>query len=379
VLIGTDAQGSAVAPQLSANMLPGGYLVTASSDYGSVTFSLVNTASGVPAAITRLSASTQSASAGSRYAHLLRVKVVDGNGNAVAGANVAFALGTGASGAGASFAGGMSQATATTDASGLAVSPAVTANASAGRFGGTATVAGLRAATFAFDNLAAKTPRLRAETGAQKVTVGTRYRRPLEVKLVGSTGKPVQGATITFSLGAGAGGSSQTAAAGATFAGGASQAKATTNAKGLAVSPHLVANTVSGSFAATATAMGAASGAVFALRNVASRASSITAGVAASESTAPRTRFPIPLAAKVVDAHGNPVAGVEVEFSAPAHGASGHFRGGHRSVEVRTDKDGVAVAPAFVANGIEGGYVVRATAQGVDRPAAYALVNRTAE
>ena len=51
VLVGTNAAGSATASQFTANTLAGGYQVVASSDYGSVSFSLVNTASGVPATI----------------------------------------------------------------------------------------------------------------------------------------------------------------------------------------------------------------------------------------------------------------------------------------------------------------------------------------
>jgi adhesin/invasin len=376
VLIGTDAQGTAVAPQFTANSLPGGFLATASSDYGSISFSLVNTAVGVPTAITRVSAKSQSATEGARFPQLLRVKVLDANGDAVAGASVTFAVGSSTTGAGASFAGGMPQASETTDASGVAVSPALTANTDSGRFTGTATVAGSTAvATFAFRNLAAKAPRLRPEGGAgQKAAVGAHYRRPLEVKLVGGNGKPVPGATITFNLGAG--GAGQTTTAGATFPGGASQATATTDARGIAASPHLVANSASGSFTATAITTGTSTTAVFALRNLASRPASIAAGVAASEATAPRTRFPIPLAAKVVDAHGNPVAGVAVEFTAPARGAGGRFRGDRRSVKATTDKAGVAVAPPFVANGITGGYVVRATARGIDHAAAFGLVNR---
>ena len=49
VLVGTNSSGSAAAPAFTANTLPGGYSVVASSEDGSVTFSLVNTASGVPA------------------------------------------------------------------------------------------------------------------------------------------------------------------------------------------------------------------------------------------------------------------------------------------------------------------------------------------
>jgi hypothetical protein len=64
VLVGTNAQGAAMAPMFTANSLPGGYLVTATSDYGSVTFSLVNTASGISAAISAIGGARQSAGVG---------------------------------------------------------------------------------------------------------------------------------------------------------------------------------------------------------------------------------------------------------------------------------------------------------------------------
>jgi hypothetical protein len=42
---------------------------------------------------------------------------------------------------------------------------------------------------------------------------------------------------------------------------------------------------------------------------------------------------------------------------------------------VRTDASGIAVAPPFVANARQGGYVVIATVRGAAQAAAFALVN----
>jgi hypothetical protein len=115
----------------------------------------------------------------------------------------------------------------------------------------------------------------------------------------------------------------------------------------------------------------------------------ITPGVGARQSTVVGSAFPIPLAVTVTDAERNPVPGVLVTFSAPGSGASGRFtvrsHGSHRrrgrasqrrTVAVRTGACGIAVAPPFTANGIAGGYVVKADA-GPARPAAFALVNET--
>ena len=42
---------------------------------------------------------------------------------------------------------------------------------------------------------------------------------------------------------------------------------------------------------------------------------------------------------------------------------------------MRTNASGIAVAPAFTANGTTGGYIVKATVKGA-APAAFALVNQ---
>jgi hypothetical protein len=105
----------------------------------------------------------------------------------------------------------------------------------------------------------------------------------------------------------------------------------------------------------------------------------VTAGVGAFQSTPVGTGFPLRLAVTVTDAEQKPVLGVPVTFTAPARGPSGHFaviaRGPRpRRVRVRTDTCGIAVAPAFIANAQQGGYLVTAAVAHV-RPAAFALVN----
>jgi hypothetical protein len=112
----------------------------------------------------------------------------------------------------------------------------------------------------------------------------------------------------------------------------------------------------------------------------------ITAGVGATQSTRVGAGFPIRLAVTVTDAEKNPVPGAPVTFTAPARGPSGRFTtrtptkhsrprvSRHRSVTIVTDACGIAVAPAFVANNEQGGYIVKANVEHV-RPAAFALVN----
>jgi protocatechuate 3,4-dioxygenase beta subunit len=376
VLVGTNASGNASAPGFAANRLAGGFTAVASSAYGTVGFSLVNTASGVPATIAPV-APNESATVGRRYAQPLRTTVLDANNNPVEGATVTFVLGAGTGGAGASFPDGSNQATETTDSSGTATSPPFTANNTAGRFTANASTAGIvEPAGFSLDNLAGKSPTIvPVGTAKRTATVGTRYAKPLRVKVRDGSGKPLQGAAVTFTLAA-SGVAAGSGAAGASFVGGATQAAETTNANGIATSPRLTANTTAGTFAATATTSGTPVGASFEFRNRAGKPTAIMAGAGASESTVVGTRFPIRLAVTVSDKDGNPVAGVIVTFRAPSGGASGRFDGTKRAVKVKTDAKGIAVAPRFVANETRGGYVVRASAAG--HAAAFALVNQPA-
>jgi hypothetical protein len=119
---------------------------------------------------------------------------------------------------------------------------------------------------------------------------------------------------------------------------------------------------------------------------LAGRPARVTAGVGAIQSTPMGAGFPIRLAVTVTDAQRSPVPGAPVTFTAPARGPSGRFTtrtptkhsrprvSRHRSVTIVTDACGIAVAPAFVANDEQGGYIVKANVEHV-RPAAFALVN----
>jgi protocatechuate 3,4-dioxygenase beta subunit len=382
----TNASGTATSPFFTANTTAGTFTATASTAgvVEPASFTLANLA-GKPPTITPLAPTKQTATVGDRYPDPLQVKVRDGNGTPLQGATVTFVVGSGTTGggaaggasAGASFVTGSGQATEVTDSSGVATSPRFTANTTAGRFTATATTTGTNdAASFSLDNLAGKSPTIISIGSASRsAAVGTRYTKPLQVKVRDGSGQAVQGASVTFTLGA-SGGAGAASAAGATFGGGSSQATELTNASGIATSPRLTANTTAGMFTATATTTGTTKAASFALHNLPLSPSTVTAGVASTESTAVGTRFPVRLAVTVNDKHDNSVAGVTVRFTAPGKGASGRFPGKRRMVAVKTDAKGVAVAPAFVANHTAGGYVVRATVAG--NSAAFALVNQPA-
>jgi methionine-rich copper-binding protein CopC len=369
-VVGTDANGVAVAPPFTANDTAGAYSVHAQSDYGTVKLYLTNTAHGVAQTLAAAGQNEQLAAVLSRYAEPLRATVLDVDGHPVQGASVAFSLGTGIFGAGASFVGGGAQATAITDSAGQATSPPLIANGVAGPFAASASVAGLaEPVTYSLRNVATKTTIATTSRATQTATVAASYRRPLRVRVLGEDGHPVEGATVTFTLGSSTGG------AGASFAGGTPQATALTDASGVATSPRFRAGTTAGRFTATATTTGVTDPVSFSLRNVAGRPAAIAAGVAASESTPLGSRFPIRLAVTVTDAKNNTVRGARVTFTAPARGPRGYFGKRSRVARVTTNASGIAVAPAFTAGRIPGGYVVTASVAGAGRATAFALVN----
>jgi hypothetical protein len=125
----------------------------------------------------------------------------------------------------------------------------------------------------------------------------------------------------------------------------------------------------------------------FSLSNLAGKPARLTAGVGSTQSTPAGSAFPIRLAVTVTDAEENPVPGAAIRFSAPTRGAGGRFtvRSRHprhrrarvshpHTIRVKTDACGIAVAPAFTANHLPGGYIVKASVRH-SRPAAFALVN----
>jgi hypothetical protein len=228
VTVGSDASGAAMAPTFTANDTAGSYTVTASSQYGSVSFSLTNTAAGIPARIFATGVAPRRARVLHTFAQALQVKVLDANGNTVAGATVTFTLGSGTAGssacgasstAGASFIGGGAQATATTDSSGVAISPPLVANAAAGRFTATAAVSdaggaaspaggsgsgagGSSAAiqtSFALASLAGAPAKIAAGVAATESTeAGARFPIGLAVTVTDAQKNPVPGALVTF-------------------------------------------------------------------------------------------------------------------------------------------------------------------------------------
>ena len=101
----------------------------------------------------------------------------------------------------------------------------------------------------------------------------------------------------------------------------------------------------------------------------------IVASGGTPQSTPVGTAFATSLQATVMDGGGNPLSGVTVTFTAPASGASGTFAGGTTTARVASGSNGIAVAPAFTANGQAGNYAVTAIASGIASTVNFNLTN----
>jgi protocatechuate 3,4-dioxygenase beta subunit len=300
--VGADSSGTVATPTFTANGIAGSYTVTASSQYGSVSFALTNTAAGVPARVVAVSPVKQTATVAGRYRQALAVKVLDGDGNPVAGSSVTFTLtaptgssacpttsgASGAGAAGASFAGGGTSASETTNVSGVATSPALTANNEAGTLTATAAVSGkepsggkensgasgseaVTPVSFTLSNLAGKPTKLAPGVGStQSTTAGTTFPIRLAVTVTDAEKNPVPGAQVTFSAPtSGASGRFTTHSHGShhhrSHVSNPYTVKVKANACGIAVAPAYTANREPGGYVVRASAAGAY--AAFALVN----------------------------------------------------------------------------------------------------------------
>jgi hypothetical protein len=148
----TDASGKATSAIFTANSTTGGpYTVTASVSGVSApaNFSLTN-ASGTPASITATSGSTQTTAVATPFAQILTATVLDSHANPVSGVVVTF-TGPGTAASGTFADSGNNTTTASTNASGVAVSTVFTANTTAGAYNVVAS-AGSATVNFALTN-----------------------------------------------------------------------------------------------------------------------------------------------------------------------------------------------------------------------------------
>ena len=315
----------------------------------------------VPSSVTATGGTPQTAPINTAFSSPLVVTVRDTSNNPVPGVQVTFNVP--ASGASATFAGGVN--TAVTNSSGVATSPGIAANSTAGSYSVIASVPGTAStASFALTNTVGPPASITATSGTpQSTVISTAFGAPLRATVHDAGGNVVPGVTVTFTApNSGASGS---------FAGGANTA--VTDANGVATSNPFTANANAGSYVVAASVPGVAAPANFALTNTAGAPASIAATAGTPQSAGLGAPFAIPLSATVRDAGGNPVAGAVVTFTAPASGASGTFAGGINTAT--TNSSGVATAPTFTANSTAGNYSVFASVAGVSTPATFTLTN----
>ncbi len=235
----TNANGVATSALFTANATAGGpYNVVASATgAASANFTLTNSATPVET-ITVTSGSGQSAVVGTAFSSPLVATVMTGI-TPNPGVVVTFAAPS--SGASGSFAGGTNVTTATTNGSGVAMSPAFTANISAGGpYAVVASAPGVNSANFSLTNSAGAAASITATSGSsQTAAVATAFGHALVATVVDSDSNPISGAVVTFTA-------PGTEASG-TFADTSNNVTtATTNASGVATSTVFTANTTAG-------------------------------------------------------------------------------------------------------------------------------------
>jgi adhesin/invasin len=256
----TDSNGLATSPALMANGVPGRFSVTASTAGVSTvaTYTLDNHAT--TTALQLALARDAKATVDSRYRSSLQARLVDASGQPIEGATITFAIAAADNGASANFLGGADQATALTDANGVATAPPLVANKTAGGFTATATALGAQPGRYTLENLAAAATNIVAGAAdGQSTTVGARFAIPLAVTVTDRNGNPVVGVTVTFAAPVkGASGRFRKARV----------VRVKTNSRGIAVARPFTANTAVGGYAVTATVKGRSVRTAFSLQNL---------------------------------------------------------------------------------------------------------------
>ena len=266
----TNAFGVATSALMTANGTIANYNVYASVNGAATpaTFSLIN-AGCTPPNLAPSSGTPQTSPTNAAFLQPLVVTLTKNSGvTPISGVTVTFTAPT--SGASGTFAGGVN--TAVTNASGVATSPAFTANGTLGSYQVVATAAGSTSATFNLTNCNCAATSITATSGTpQTVATNLPFGAALVVTVRDGSNNPVSGATVTFTA-------PSTGASG-TFAGGVNTV--TTNASGVATSPIFTANAIGGTYTVAATVQGLVTPANFSLTNraLAPNAISITDGL----------------------------------------------------------------------------------------------------
>lgn len=352
---------------------------------------------------------TLPASVNTPFSTALWVYVTDNNNAAVSGLTVTFTAPDGSTSGGATSSFGSSMtATAVTDVNGLATAPTLTANSVAGQYQVIASIPNSTSTVkFKLSNNNPTNIAFTSSTSQNLVTYPRdTYLTPpgaLQVSVTNSNGSPSVGVTLNLSA------PGSNSVAGAYVSG-----NLVTDDTGL-TNATVASNGIQGSYQVTATVVGTALSTSTTVTNrVISHLITVTG---ANQSAALNSAFATPLQVLVTDGANQPVSGIGVRFYAPVPGpvpptptpcngcssgltppvnlnnqqaltatpfvnsatptpgigysgnsrllidynatATGTFNGQY-SVRVTTGSDGIATAPAFVANNQTGSYRVEA-------------------
>ncbi|MEO6775574.1 MAG: Ig-like domain-containing protein [Kofleriaceae bacterium] len=338
----TDSTGIATVTA-HASQITGSYQITASltGSAAPIAFTLANTPGPASAIEASLGSTPQNTQVDHPFVQPLVARVSDAFGNNIPGAVVTFAAPpTGATGA-------LMATSATTGDDGRA-STSITAGTVSGAFVVSATTAGVAAAAaFRLANLAGPAHSIAVAVGnPQSATVTTAFAQPLVVLVEDDHGNPVPSALVTFAA--------PITGATATLA----DDTVVTAPDGTAQTT-VVAGTIAGDFAITATTPSGGAPALFALTAQPGPAAAAAAVAGATpQSTEVLHAFAQPLGVIVTDAYGNRVPGAHVTFSAPS------LPGAQLSAaSTTTGSDGVAGVLAL-ADAASGAFTVSAAIDG---------------
>lgn len=202
----------------------------------------------------------------------------------------------------------------------------------------------------------------------QSATVSSAFAQPLAVKITDAGNNPLANVQVNFSA--------PSSGASAMFP----QGNAAMTDQNGALTLPVQANSTAGNYTVTASVQGENGllTATFALTNEpivtpTLPPGSITVTGGASQNAPVNGSFTTPLSVLVKDSNNNPLANVQVSFSAPSSGASATFPQGNTAL---SNQLGIATVLAR-ANGVSGSYLVTATIQSPDGPltTTFALTN----
>lgn len=341
-----------------ANTRAGAFAIVAQVAGGQapVSFSMQSLAAAAHSITASPRSAQQAAAADLPFLHPLEATVLDQYENPVPNAAVRFVVPESGSTA------VLDAPTAHTDADGR-VAVGARAGTTTGSFTAEAQLDDVATpARFTLDVLASTPSALQASAGGgQDATVLDAFGKPLTVRLVDRFGNPVAGVALDVQLPADGASASLPPGPYVTDANGEVQL-------------FLTANAVAGSYELIASFDGGAAPVSFTLHNRAGAAATLQASQATrSQSTRVASAFAQLLVVEVRDAHGNPVAGKTVHFTAPDESATAILS----AADVVSDSNGRATVQATASEHI-GRYTVLARIEGVEEIATFELSNLAA-